>query len=51
MTEAELRREFPLLPEDFAITSPEDENYNCISWSVNDTHRYWWPTPIPYPCY
>ena len=51
MTEEEIRSLFPLLPEDFAVTSEDDENYNCVAWSINDTHRWWWPTPITYPCY
>lgn len=27
----------------FQITSPEDENYNCIAWAADDTGRKWWP--------
>lgn len=39
------------LPADFEITSPEDDNYNCISWTVGDTEHWWWPTQFEFPCY
>lgn len=34
---------FPSLGQKFVITSPYDEEYNCIAWSLNDTTRWWWP--------
>lgn len=27
----------------FAITSPEDPDYNCIAWAASDATRWWWP--------
>lgn len=46
MTRAEIEDDFPgLIGQFFEITSPPDENYNCISWSVNNTAKYWWPIP------
>jgi len=27
----------------FAVTSPPDEQYNCIAWAAQDTARFWWP--------
>ena len=40
---------FPRLRDEFEITSPADEAYNCIAWALNDTLRYWWPTEFKYP--
>jgi hypothetical protein len=45
MTKAELEEIFPGLKQGFEITSPADEEYNCIAWSVNDTRQWWWPAP------
>jgi hypothetical protein len=33
----------PNLGDAFAITSPQDELYNCIAWAAGDTNRWWWP--------
>jgi hypothetical protein len=38
-----LKELFPNIGEEFEITSDADDNYSCVSWSVNDTKRYWWP--------
>ena len=36
--------EFPGLREGgYRVTSPEDRRYNCISWAINDSSRFWWP--------
>jgi len=45
MTEAEIEAIFPSLRAGFDITSPTDEEYNCIAWSINDVRQWWWPTP------
>jgi hypothetical protein len=35
---------FPgLRPGTYLITSPVDEDYNCIAWSVGNTHDWLWP--------
>jgi hypothetical protein len=42
----DLENLFPnLRAEGYAITSPEDANYNCIAWAVGDTHDWWEPLP------
>ena len=33
----------------FRITSPEDENYNCIAWAADDTGQKWWPVHWYWP--
>jgi hypothetical protein len=47
---------FPLLTDDnFAVTSPKANTYNCIAWTAGDDTRWWspnydyhWPQrPIP----
>jgi hypothetical protein len=32
----------------FTETSPADDLYNCIAWSVGDQSRWWWPHPDAY---
>ena len=49
MTSGEIIETFPNLQGLFEITSDPDDRYNCISWSVNDTHKYWWPVQYSYP--
>lgn len=45
---AELERIFPRLRAAFyRVTSPEDENYNCIAWAAEDDRRKWWPSDSP----
>ena len=35
---------FPgLRPGTYLITSPVDEDYNCIAWAAGDAGRWWWP--------
>jgi len=46
MTAAEIDECFPSLSGRFDITSPDDEDYNCVAWSVNDKKQWWWPTPF-----
>lgn len=44
-----VERAFPNLGRSgYAITSPQDRNYNCIAWAAGDTSRFWWPTPFSY---
>jgi hypothetical protein len=36
---------FPgLRPARYWITSPNDEDYNCIAWSVGNTRDWFWPS-------
>lgn len=28
------------------LTSPTDEDYNCIAWAAEDPGRWWWPDPM-----
>lgn len=42
-----LGRSFPgLAPENCQITSPADDEYNCIAWAAGDSQRWWWPDPM-----
>jgi hypothetical protein len=35
---------FPALAgKDYAITSPQDDVYNCIAWSLEVSTEWWWP--------
>lgn len=44
-----IRRLFPNLRDDqFVITSPRDEGYNCVAWAAGDTRRWWWPGEAPF---
>ena len=45
LTKEEIEELFPSSPGSFEITSEADDAYNCISWSVNDKRRPWWPWP------
>lgn len=39
-----MRGQFPQLTEENCRpTSPYDEDYNCIAWAAEDSHRWWWP--------
>jgi len=51
MRNAELESIFPgLRITPYGVTSPVDENYNCISHAANDPDRpfWWWPTTDAY---
>lgn len=51
-----LETRFPLIKKTgYKITSPEDDNYNCIAWAVgrndvfiNPHPDYFWPSKLPY---
>ena len=45
MTYAEIEECFTSLKGRFEVTSPPDEEYNCIAWTLNDKKQWWWPTP------
>lgn len=48
----EIELDFPALKiEPYTISSEKDQDYNCVSWSLNDTQRYWWPAPRGSGCY
>jgi hypothetical protein len=35
---------FPgLVGKEYRVTSPEDEDYNCIAWAVGVADDWWWP--------
>jgi hypothetical protein len=34
-----------LTAENSRLTSPEDEDYNCIAWAAENSDRWWWPDP------
>ncbi len=39
-----IERLFPSLHgTPYQITSPADENYNCIAWAAGDSTAPWWP--------
>lgn len=29
----------------YRVTSPHDQDYNCIAWAIGDTSHWWWPGP------
>lgn len=49
MTRDDISATFPNTFGRFDMTSKPDDSYNCIAWSVNDVHQYWWPTDFYYP--
>ena len=35
---------FPgLRGQQYAVTSPRGDKYNCIAWAAGDAGRWWWP--------
>jgi hypothetical protein len=46
----DLERLFARLADDgYVVSSPESSAYNCVAWSVGESHRWWqpgfyWPT-------
>ena len=41
---ADFISEFPRLANtEFEVTSPKDENYNCIAWAAGEQEFWWWP--------
>ena len=48
LSRAKLERLFPNLKRtQYAITSAETAQYNCIAWAVGDSARWWWPVHHP----
>jgi hypothetical protein len=44
MNEARVAAHFPkLMEKGFAVTSPFNEEYNCIAFAAGDVTRWWWP--------
>lgn len=43
-----IEKYFPDTVEEIEITSPRDNQYNCIAWAAEDTSNFWWPL---YPGY
>jgi hypothetical protein len=43
-----INRDLPNLQHaNHQITSPQDEQYNCIAWAAGDNDRWWWPSRHP----
>ncbi|MFZ2961201.1 MAG: hypothetical protein WA705_30340 [Candidatus Ozemobacteraceae bacterium] len=51
-----VKRAFPKISDDFAVTSPQSPLYNCVAWAAGDDSRWWepdaqgnyfWPEGIP----
>lgn len=39
---------FPRLTDtNHRVTSPQDADYNCVAWAVNDVTARWWPDTEP----
>lgn len=34
---------FPNLDNEFAVTSGNSTDYNCVAWAADDTSNWWWP--------
>jgi hypothetical protein len=49
LTKEEIDRLFPKESGQIEIASDADDGYNCISWSLNDKSRPWWPFSPPSP--
>jgi len=46
MSAENLENLFPNLKQtDYAITSAEDVDYNCIAWALGDCRKWWEPLP------
>jgi hypothetical protein len=41
---AQIGQIFPMINNEFDVTSDQTEDYNCIAWAANDTENWWWPT-------
>jgi len=48
----EIEAIFPNLQNSsYQVTSPENQDYNCIAWTAGDTRRWWWPDPDEWDAY
>jgi hypothetical protein len=46
---SDLRDEFPnLYSTEYRLTSPRDNDYNCIAWAAEENDRWWSPTQDDY---
>ena len=43
--EIQIKNWFPKLKDDvdFKVTSPQNQNYNCIAWAYHHNDRWMWP--------
>lgn len=42
-----LEAAFPgLVGTDYRVTSPADDQYNCIAWAASESDRWWWPDAL-----
>lgn len=32
--------------QNYRVTSPKSNRYNCIAWAVGETTVFWWPDPV-----
>ena len=30
----------------YRVTSPADDDYNCLAWAAAEDDRWWWPDPL-----
>ena len=35
---------FPDMGDEFLVTSPKTEDYNCIAWAAGENEAWWWPS-------
>lgn len=46
---SDLKDEFPNLNStEYRLTSPRDDDYNCIAWAAEENDRWWSPTQDDY---
>lgn len=44
MVNRRIETAFPALTvAGYAVTSPTDDDYNCIAWAVGEEDNWWWP--------
>lgn len=42
-----LENQFPNLTSDnYALTSPDTIDYNCVAWAAESDEEWWWPDPM-----
>ena len=42
-----LEKQFPRLATDnYALTSPDTIDYNCVAWAAETDEEWWWPDPM-----
>ncbi|MGH2412920.1 MAG: DUF7689 domain-containing protein [Microcystaceae cyanobacterium] len=42
-----LEKQFPKLSaNEYALTSPDTIDYNCVAWAAQSNEEWWWPDPM-----